>query len=407
MSAVPPFNLPVNIGPNGPQPQSPSTLLTQLQAQALALSPGLTNDLPSSLIEDITSTEVAGLSILDQARVEAINSVSPNSANAFILTQQGRALGFQLGLPTNTSVIVVFTGTPGYVIPAGFRVGDGSHVYAVLSGGVIGSNSNSLALTAVSVAPGPFAVPANTVTQLLTSPGQIQSVNNPQAGIPALPPESWGSFRFRVQQGQLADCTTGPRLFKTLIGNVPGVPSNLVAVQAAPGGFRVIVGGGGDVIQIAYAIFSALGGNPSSILQGSAIDPTRNIVVTLYDPPDQYQITFVQSPAQALTANVTWNTSQPNFVGGAAFPSLTQADMAAYINSLSPGQLINVLELNELFADDVAPVLPTALLDRLVFALSINGVPTPAGAGTYGVAGDPESYFTTDPAGSGFTVQQG
>jgi hypothetical protein len=376
-------------------------------AQALALSPGITNDVPALMIEDVTSTQVAGLSILDQARVESVNSVSPNSANAFILTQLARALGFKLGSPTNTSVLVVFSGTPGYVIPAGFLVGDGTNVYSILTGGVIGSGGHSLTLTAQSVASGAFAVPANTVTQLLTSaPPQFGlSVNNPQAGIPALSQESWSSFRTRVQQGMLAACTSGPRLIKTLIGNVPGVPSNLVAAQAANAGIRVIVGGGGDVYQVAYAIFSAID-NPA-ILQGSAINNNRNVAVKLYDPPDTFNIVYVNSPAQALTGDVIWNTSLANFVGGGAFASLTQTDMAAYINSLMPGQAINVLELNEIFAADVSPVLSPALLNRLVFELSINTVLTPPGTGTYSVSGDPESYFQTPADGSGFSISQG
>jgi len=408
MSALlPGFNVPVVIGPNGPQPQTPQALIAQLISNAQALAPGITNDLPASLIEDVTSTQGAGLSIMDGARVEAVNSVSPNSANAFILTQLARALGYTLGSPTNTSVIVVFSGTPGYVIPKGFRVGDGTNVYGILSGGVIGASGQSLSLTASSISPGPFAVPANTVTQLLTSvPNTIQlAVNNPQPGIPALSAESWSSFRYRVQQGMLAACTSGPRLIKTLIGNVPGVPSNLIAAQAANGGIRVIVGGGGDVYQVAYAIFSAIE-NPA-ILQGSAVDNSRNVAVTLYDPPDSFNIVYVNSPAQALTGQVTWNTSLANFTGGGAFPSLTQADLAAYINSLMPGQAINVNEMNTLFTADVSPVLSPTLLNRLIFALSINGVLTPEGAGTFSVPGDVEGYFQTPADGSGFQIQQG
>src|ERR1035441_574112 len=96
------FNLPVSIGPSGAQPQSPAVLLAQLKADALAQVPGITLDLPASLLEDVTSTQVAGLALMDQARVELLNSISPNSANAFVLVQMGRALGLQLGTPTNT-----------------------------------------------------------------------------------------------------------------------------------------------------------------------------------------------------------------------------------------------------------------------------------------------------------------
>lgn len=409
MSAIlPGFDLPVSIGINGPQPQSPATIKIQLLNNAMAGSPGLTGDLPGVLIEDVASTQVAGLSIFDQGRVAALNGVSPNLANAFILTQQSRALGIQLGLPTNTSVLVVFSGQPGYVIPKGFRVGDGTNVYQIVTGGIIGAGGSSLTLTAVSVSPGAFAVPANTVTTLLTSVPSIYgvTVTNPQPGIPALSAESWSSFRFRVQQAMLAATTSGPRLIKTLIGNVPGVPSNLIAVQSANGGIRVIVGGGGDVYQVAYAIFCAVG-NPS-ILQGSAVNNNRNVEVTIYDPPDSYPIVYVNSPAQALTGSVIWNTSLANFTGGGAFASLTQEDMATYVNnSLMPGQPLNTQELNAIFTEDISGVLSPALLNRLIFEMSINGVLTPPGTGTFDVTGDPESYWQTPADGSGFSFTQG
>ena len=55
----------------------------------------------------------------------------------------------------------------------------------------------------------------------------------------------------------------------------------------------------------------------------------------------------------------------------------------------------------------IAGVLNPTLLTRLVFAVSINGVLTPPGTGTYAVTGDPESHFFTALNGSGITVTQG
>jgi hypothetical protein len=65
----------------GPVPQTAESLREQLVAQAVALSPGLTTDLPGSLIEDIVSTDVGALLVCDQARVDLINSVGPLKAN--------------------------------------------------------------------------------------------------------------------------------------------------------------------------------------------------------------------------------------------------------------------------------------------------------------------------------------
>ena len=58
---------------------SPSTLRQQLVDIAVAANPGLTTNLPGTLIEDIVSTDVGALTIIDQARVDTINSVDRKS----------------------------------------------------------------------------------------------------------------------------------------------------------------------------------------------------------------------------------------------------------------------------------------------------------------------------------------
>ena len=46
--------IPIVLGPEGAQPQSIASLLAQLIAIAEALSPGLTANLPATLIEDVS-----------------------------------------------------------------------------------------------------------------------------------------------------------------------------------------------------------------------------------------------------------------------------------------------------------------------------------------------------------------
>lgn len=401
------FDFPIVITAAGLQPQAPSTLRQQLVTTVAATNPGYTDNLPGSLIEDVSSTEVAGIALCDQAKVELVNSLTATGANEFLLTQLGQQAGIPMGVPTNTAVNVVFSGTVGYVIPNGFLIKDGGgHTYQVQGGAAIGSGGSSPTLTAIAVLAGSWSVPAGTVTGLVTSvPGTITlSVTNPLEGTPGTTdPESPESYRGRVLQANLASSVGTSRYIKTQIGKVLGVAANLISVQQSGTNLRIVVGGSPDVYQVAYAIFISVD-NPG-ILVGSGVSSLRNVTVSLNDYPDTYSILYVSAPSQTVTLSVTWNTSLANFTGGAAFPSLVQQPLVNYINSIPIGNPINVMEMNKVFQDAVSSLLDPSLLTRLVFTVFINGVSTAPASGTYAVSGDPESYFTA--VTTGITVNQG
>src|SRR5271157_2456502 len=257
---------------SGLQPQTATALNQAIIAGATALAPGLTATLPGSLIEDISSTDTGACLVMDQARVDVINSITPLGANPFLLYQLGQQFGVTPGQTTNGSVYVVFTGSVGYVIPIGFTVSDGTNQYTVSDGGIIASSGQSQPLLAVATTSGSFAIPAGTVTQFVTSvPTTITlSVTNPLAGTPAQSAQTISSYRAQVlQAGYVASVGTSPYL-KTLLGNVPGVNPNLISVRNIPSvGWEVIVGGSGDEYLIANAIFQAM--PDISLLVGSTL----------------------------------------------------------------------------------------------------------------------------------------
>ena len=148
----------------GLQPTPPAVLRDQLLADVAAQVPGYTANLPASLVEDISSTDVAALALMDAARVELVNSLTPYGANEFILNQLGQIYGVTPGVGSNTSVYVVFSGTVGFVIAQGFTVTDGTYQYVVQNGGVIESGGDSEPLFCLATQAGTWAVPANTVT---------------------------------------------------------------------------------------------------------------------------------------------------------------------------------------------------------------------------------------------------
>src|SRR5580698_6480301 len=132
-------DVPVVVSSAGAVPTPPATIQANLIADVTAINPGFTADLPGSLIEDVTDTQVAGLAQCDQAVVDTINSLTPLGANDFLLLQLGSIYGTTPGTPTNTSVLVVFSGAAGQTINQGIILSDGTYQYVTQAGTTIGT----------------------------------------------------------------------------------------------------------------------------------------------------------------------------------------------------------------------------------------------------------------------------
>lgn len=396
-------DLPLIMTPTGPVSTSPADIRAAILAKVAASSPGYSANLPGTLIEDILSTDVAAIAQCDQYRVDAVNSITPYGANAMLLQQLGEQLGISQGAQTNTSVYVVFSGTPGYIIPPGFIVSDGTHQYVVQDGGTLDSSGTSSPLYAVSNTSGSWSVAANTVTTVVTSVPSAYTitVNNPSTGTPGTDPETVDSYRARILEAQKITGTGVASFLKTNLKNVANVQSRLVSVVGVSNGWKVICGGG-DPYQIAGAIYNSVLDITS--LQGS--DTTsRNVTASVIDSPNVYDIIYVNPPQQTVKVTATWNTQQVNFSGFPAVSSLAATAIQDYINSIVVGQPINTIELNRIFQDAVAPVIESDAITYLSFSVKINGTITPPTSGTDLIYGDSESYFYS--GNSDITVTQG
>jgi hypothetical protein len=312
----------------GPVSTPPATLYTALINGVAATNPGYTANLPASLVSDIAETDVGALVAIDQARVDAINSVTPAGANAFILAQLGAQFGIAQGKSANASVDVVFSGPAGYVFQPGFTVSDGTNQYALGDGGVIQTGGTTPQLTAVATNSGTFAIPANTVTQIVTSvpSAYAVTVNNPQAGTPATTAESVPTYRSRVMEAGVVASTGTPAYLKTLLYAITGVQQQLVSINQVTGGWQVICGGG-DAYSIANAILqgvpdiATLQGSQLAITTMSAANPvviTTNLnhgyiagqtVTVTGATPSAYNLTYTIASVTATTITTTTNGS--------------------------------------------------------------------------------------------------
>ena len=254
-------DIPTIVTAAGLLPTPPALLRSTIEQSVTATNPGYTADLPSSLIEDILSTDVGAVTECDSAKVETVNSLDPYAANDFLLNQLGQQFGVPFVSSYYTSVYVVFTGTVGYQINKGFTVGDGTYQYTVQDGGIIGAGGVTPSLFCVATTPGTWSVPTNTVNQTASSfPSTITlSVNNQVPGTPGTGTQTAASYRTQVLQGGLAVSQGMATQLKTALGKVSGVQPRLVSVvqQFNPGGWTVLCGGG-DPYQVAYAIYQAL-----------------------------------------------------------------------------------------------------------------------------------------------------
>lgn len=392
---------------SGATPSSPAELNAELLAGAVARAPGLTADLPGSLIEDMSSTATGALIIQDQAAVDLINSISPLTANEFILKQLGLVYGVRPGMGSNTSVFVTFHGSPGFVVNIGFIVGDGTHQYvvqdpAIISGpGPVGSSENTFCLA---VDAGTWAVPPDTVTQTITSvpEGFTLTCTNPATGVPGGDPQTVGQYQAQVIQAGQAVATGVSTLVKTALENVPGVQARLIAFRQTGGGWQVIVGGG-DPYQVANAIFQSMF-NILDLVGAATHGATETIAIN--DFPDTYEIVYVVPAQEAVGLVITWETiATANFVSPAIVTALVQPAMVAYINSIAVGQPISLLNLRSVFIAAVQDSIPESAISVLAFVVTIDSVVTNPPTGGELISGDPESFFFT--AAADVAVVQG
>ena len=306
-------DLPTVITSAGLQATSPSVLRANTVTYAQSESPGITTDLPGTLIEDMTSTSTGALVQIDQARVDAVNSITPYGCNVALLNQMGAIYGVTRGTATNTSCYVQFTGTPGYVINVGTIVSDGTYQYATQDAATIASDGSSGNVYVVATVGGSWAIPAGSITNVVTSvpTGYGLTVTNAATGTPGSAAETDSSYRYRMIQSGACSAQSMPRFVKSLIGNVPGVSSRLISVATVTDGYRILVGGG-DPYQVAGAIYQgcfdlyALKGSVNTITAIS--QASSGVVTTELTHGLSSGATVTISGCEGMTAaNGTWN----------------------------------------------------------------------------------------------------
>ena len=353
---------------------------------------------------------------------------------------------------------MTFYGTVGFVVNSGFVVSDGTYQYVLQEATIIATGGVSAPAYCVATVSGSWAVPANTVTSLITSApiGVTLTCSNVAAGLPGQTAQTIDEYRLQVIQAGKAVATGLPTLLKTTLQNVSGVNARLISVQVASGGYEIIVGGG-DPYAVANAIFQSmfnildLKGTQEFVGQGTiatnqltitsvtsgtlgigsviygsgiavgtiitagtsspyTISPAPQTVlspvaittggftqtITINDFPDSYDITFVVPFGQSVSIQVNWTTAAgTNFVSNTTVASLVQPAIAAYINSIYVGQPVSKLELQTVFITATANVIDPTTLTKLDFLVIVDGNEITPLTGGIIYPANPEGYFNT------------
>ena len=392
-------DLPIIMTEAGAQPTPPKTLLANLISRVSQKVPGFTANLPAGLIADLSGTATGAIALIDQARVDLINSVSPYGANIPMLMQLGNVYGVQQGEGTNTSVYVVFSGLSGFGIPKGFTVSDGNHQYAVVRDTVIPTSGQTEPVYCLATSEGSWAVPEGTVTQVITSVPASQPVTctNLTAGLMGAGEQSYSAYRGQVMQSGMFGTQGTPDCVRATLQEVEGVQANLISYRQAELGKWVVVVGGGDPFEVGYAIYKSV--PDISLLTNDVSNPSgaevekKTVPVSVY--PDTYQVPYVVPSSQNVTVLITWNTTSGSYVDPTGITNAVQQPVANYVNAIAVGQPINIYEIQEIFLEAVSGLVPRSMVSMITVQVGINGVIVPPATDTSLVYGDTYGYFST------------
>lgn len=393
-------DLPIIMTSAGAQPTPPKTLLAKLINKVSAQVPGYTANLPPGLITDLASTATGAIALIDQAMVDLINSVTPYGANIPVLNELGVIYGVPHGVGSNTSVNVVFMGSPGFIIPRGFVVSDGNYQYAVQNNYIIPASGQSEPAYCLALVEGQWAVPAGTVTQIITSvPDTIKlTVTNLTEGVPGLEAQSVSDYRTQVWRAGMFASQGTPDFVKATVGNVDGVHPRLVSYRQVALGRWALIVGGGDPYIVAKAIYESV--PDISILTTDVNNPSGyvpdSVTVTIEDYPDDYIVSWLVPTSQSVSVILTWNTIGYNYVDPASVSRLGVPAVVDYINGIYVGKPVSIYRIQSVFQEAIISIVNPNQLSLIDVKVAIDGELVQPDPNTGLISGDFYKYFTTD-----------
>lgn len=163
-----------------------------------------------------------GISDANAAFIQTYNNYSPQTSQGVGLSNAVQINGLQRLVPSNSSVDLVITGTPGKTITNG-AVTDTLNQRWNLPLIVVIPVSTTITVTASAANPGAILAQAGTVTTIATPTLGWLSATNPLAAVPGLPVEMDSDLRIRQQASTMLPS-------KTVMDGITGALRSIVGV---------------------------------------------------------------------------------------------------------------------------------------------------------------------------------
>lgn len=288
------------------------------------------------------------------------------------------------------------------MVPKWFTVSDGNHQYQVQNNIVIPSGGQTDPVYCLALDSGSWAVPAGSVTQIITSvPASISlSCTNISAGLPGAAEQPEWSYRGQVMQSGMSTAQGVPAFLKAMLRKVPGVKENLISYRQISVGRWAVIVGGGDTFDVAAAIYQSIPDISVLTVDVAAEGETQpdSVTVTIQDYPDNYSIPYIIPSSQMVNVILTWNTTTYNIVNPDTVASMAVPKIIEYINNLAVGEPVNIYQLQTIFLIVMSSMTNPTQVSLIDVEIGINGEIVEPAPETDLVFGDKYGYFTTDAA---------
>lgn len=347
--------------------------------------------------------------LLDQATVflmypellisDLFNQFSYSQAQGTLLDLLGDDRGIRRKGVYKSEVTLRFTGQKGFVIPKGLAVtttsspanGDKA-VFYVYEEKLIDTTTGVVDVLAYSDM---SVIPQINIGDLDKIVDNIPNLAVENIDTPTEPreQESESEYRLRVQQRLRNPKAGSIGAVLSEISNIKGVDTRLVGWRKSEvtsngktyKAFEIIVGGG-DPVEIAYAIYKYGGINSFLYLSNPSGGESARTVsqdIKVYNQIDTYQFTRPKKLLLDIKVKVPLKNVESD---NPSIQALTKDSMADYINSAQVGSLINILSLTEAFMVGFKKAKGTALninTKQIGFEINANTSPLSADAQGY------------------------
>lgn len=336
---------------------------------------------------DLIDTAVADLLQYENLVSTMMNSYSMSSSDEMLFRMQAEELGLRQKNEFKSQVTLTFVGIPGDIIPKGTKVSTVTKkdVFETVETVVVGSTGevNVLALSDVD-----FTIDVGKINTLISVISAGIVVSNRTPSLPKIEAESFENFKAR-SQARLRSPRMGGRLYaESLINSIEGVDSRLVVFNSVEydekdetedgteryfriKGIEAIIGGG-DQIQIAFALYQSFFETQKLISNPSDKNTNRTIDQEIYVFDNIINVKFTRPKLLKLNLKLKI-TFLGKLSSAQAVKDNTSESITNFVNTLKVGKPINLYSLIEVITPDLISMgLPPSTYKAISFQYAIG-----------------------------------